>query len=76
MIPGGIIDKRWHSMQALTIRLDDDLHARAKAKVEYELRSLNAVVNRLVEKWVAGEVSLEPPGTGPETEEERLEQKQ
>ena len=61
-------------MQALTIRLDDDLHAKAKAKAEYELRSLNAVVNRLVEKWVAGEVGLEPPETGPGTEEERPDQ--
>jgi predicted transcriptional regulator len=61
-------------MQALTIRLDDDLHAKAKAKAEYELRSLNAVVNRLVEKWVAGEVGLEPPETGPGTKEKRPEQ--
>ena len=59
-------------MQALTIRLDDDLHAKAKAKAKYELRSLNAVVNRLVEKWVAGEVGLEPPRPG--TGEERPDQ--
>lgn len=57
-------------MQALTIRLDDDLHVKAKAKAKHELRSLNLVINRLVEKWVAGEVGLEPPGV----EEERLEQ--
>lgn len=60
-------------MQALTVRLDDEVHARAKAKAEYELRSLNAVINRLVEKWVAGEVGLEPPKTDLRPEEVRTD---
>ena len=57
-------------MQAFTVRLDNDLHAKATDKAKRELRSLNAVIGRLVEKWVAGEVDLEPP----KTEEEQLEQ--
>ncbi len=50
-------------MKAFSVRLDDELHAKAINKAEYELRSLNAVISRLVEKWVAGEVDLEPPQT-------------
>ena len=57
-------------MKQFTIRMKDDLHARAMAKAERELRSLNAIINRLVEKWIAGEVDLEPP----KTEEEQQEQ--
>jgi hypothetical protein len=53
-------------MQAFTIRLSDKLYAKATAKAKHELRSLNAVLNRLVEKWVAGEVDLEPPKTDKE----------
>jgi hypothetical protein len=48
-------------MIRLTVRLRDELHAEATAKGKRELRSLNAVVNRLLEKWIAGEVDLEPP---------------
>ena len=58
-------------MKALSVRLPDELHARAKAKARRELRSLNAVIGRLVEKWVAGRVDLEPP---PEAEGETREQ--
>ena len=50
-------------MKALSIRLDDDLHSKATTKAKRELRSLNAVVGRLIEKWVAGEVDLQPPQT-------------
>jgi hypothetical protein len=46
-----------------TVRLDSEIHARATAKAKRELRTLNAVVGRLLEKWVAGEVDLEPPAT-------------
>ena len=53
----------------LTVRLDLDLHERAMAKAQRELRSLNAIVSRLLEKWLAGEVDLEPP-----KEEEALEE--
>jgi predicted HicB family RNase H-like nuclease len=53
-------------MQAFTVRLSDELHAQASAKAKHELRSLNAVLNRLVEKWVAGEVDLESPRTDKE----------
>ena len=55
-------------MQPFTIRLEDELHAKATAKAKRELRNLDAVVGRLLEKWVAGEVDLKPPtdrgGTG------------
>jgi hypothetical protein len=50
-----------HSMIRLTVRLREKLHAEATAKAKRELRSLSAVVNRLLEKWIAGEVDLEPP---------------
>jgi hypothetical protein len=50
-------------MARFTLRLQDDLHAEARAKAKRELRSLNAVIGRLLEKWVAGEVDLEPPVT-------------
>ncbi|MBU0492533.1 MAG: type II toxin-antitoxin system HicB family antitoxin [Chloroflexi bacterium] len=53
-------------MKAFTVRLDNDLHARAQAKAERELRSLNAIIGRLLDKWVAGEVDLEPPAARPE----------
>jgi len=55
-------------MKRFTVRLPDKLHTEAAEKAKRELRSLNAVVSRLVEKWVAGEVDLEPP--------ERSEQEQ
>ena len=48
-------------MKRVTIRLGNELHAKALAKARRELRSLNAVVGRLIEKWTAGEVDLEPP---------------
>ncbi len=48
-------------MKPFTVRLPDELHAKATAKARRELRSLNAVIGRLVEKWVAGQVDLEPP---------------
>jgi predicted HicB family RNase H-like nuclease len=57
-------------MKRFTVRLDDDLHARATAKAEREVRSLNGVIGRLLEKWVAGEVDLKLP----KTEEEQPEQ--
>ena len=57
-------------MTRVTVRLEDELHKRAKVKAKRELRSLNGVMGRLLEKWVAGEVNLEPP----KIEEESLEQ--
>jgi hypothetical protein len=57
-------------MMRFTVRLTDELHSEAMAKAKREVRSLNGVVSRLLEKWVAGEVDLEPPAT----EEERPEQ--
>ena len=53
-------------MIRLTVRLPEELHARATGKARHELRSLNAIVNRLLEKWIAGEVDLEPPAVQPE----------
>ena len=57
-------------MIRLTVRLREELHARATGKAKRELRSLNAVVNRLLEKWLAGEVDLEPPGNDVEGDQE------
>ncbi len=54
--------------QQFTVRLDTEIKAKATAKAKRELRSLNAVIGRLLEKWVAGEVNLEPPVTEPEGE--------
>ena len=48
-------------MKVFTVRLNDDLHSEAMTKAKRELRSLNAIIGRLVEKWVAGEVDLLPP---------------
>ena len=63
-------DTKGGQMKQFTIRMKDDLHAKATAKAERELRSLNAVMNRLAEKWIAGEVDLKPP----KTEEKQLNQ--
>ena len=49
--------------QQFTVRLDAEIKAKASEKAKRELRSLNAVIGRLLEKWVAGEVDLEPPAT-------------
>ena len=49
--------------QQFTVRLDAEVKDKAAAKAKRELRSLNAVIGRLLEKWVAGEVDLEPPAT-------------
>lgn len=57
----------------LTVRLRHELHGEATAKAKHELRSLNAVVSRLLEKWVAGEVDLEPPAIGQKREREAQE---
>ncbi len=57
-------------MKRFTVRLPDKLHTEAVAKAKRELRSLNAVVSRLVEKWVAGEVDLEPPKRSEQEQEE------
>jgi len=48
-------------MKIFTVRLNDDLHSAAMAKAKRELRSLNAIIGRLIEKWVEGEVDLLPP---------------
>ena len=48
-------------MGQFSVRLDDDLHARVSEKARRELHSLNAIIGRLLEKWLAGEVDLEPP---------------
>ena len=48
-------------MKQFSVRLSDELHAQATTKAKRELRSLNAVIGRLVEKWLAGQVDLEPP---------------
>jgi predicted HicB family RNase H-like nuclease len=48
-------------MKQLSVRLSDELHAEATEKAEKELRSLNAVIVRLIERWVAGQASIEPP---------------
>ena len=57
-------------MTRFTVRLEDDLHAKATKKAEDELRSLNAVIGRLLEKWVAGDVDLKPPATKPKGEDQ------
>ncbi|MBL7063540.1 MAG: ribbon-helix-helix protein, CopG family [Anaerolineae bacterium] len=43
----------------IIIRLPDDLHKAVKDKAERELRPVSAVVRRLLEKWVKGEVDLD-----------------
>lgn len=48
-------------MKSLTVRLPDDLHAEVTTKAEAELRPINAVVRRLLEMWVDGEIMLRPP---------------
>ena len=48
-------------MKQFSVRLSDGLHAQATTKAKRELRSLNGVIGRLVENWLAGQVDLEPP---------------
>ena len=57
-------------MKRFTVRLPDELHVKATEKAKRELRSLNAVISRLVEKWVAGEVDLEPPKRSEQEQED------
>ena len=42
----------------LIVRVPDDLHKEVKEKAEKELRPISAVVRKLLEKWVKGEVDL------------------
>lgn len=58
-------------MKVFTLRLDDNLHNAAVSKAKRELRSLNAVIGRLVEKWIAGEVDLQPPEANKEEQPEQ-----
>lgn len=44
----------------IIVRLPDELHKAVKDKSEKELRPMSAVVRRLLQKWVKGEVDLEP----------------
>ena len=48
-------------MKGITVRVSDELHTAVTQKAETELRPVSAVVIRLLEKWVAGEVTLEAP---------------
>jgi len=57
-------------MKRFTVRLPDKLHAEAVEKAKRELRSLNAIVTRLIEKWVAAEVDLEPPKRSEQQQED------
>jgi len=43
----------------IIIRLPVGLHKAVKDKAEKELRPVSAIVRRLLEKWVKGEVDLE-----------------
>jgi predicted HicB family RNase H-like nuclease len=42
----------------LIVRVPNDLHKEVKEKAEKELRPISAVVRKLLEKWVMGEVDL------------------
>jgi predicted HicB family RNase H-like nuclease len=42
----------------LIVRVPNDLHKEVKEKAEKELRPISAVVRKLLEKWVKGEVDL------------------
>ena len=42
----------------LIVRVPDELHKAVKGKAEKELRPVSAVVRKLLEKWVKGEVDL------------------
>ena len=57
-------------MKRFTVRLPDKLHVKATEKAKRELRSLNAIVARLMEKWVAGEVDLDPPKRSEQEQED------
>lgn len=46
-------------MRQLITRVDDDLHARLKAKAKAEGRSLNALVNEVLQKAAAEELTTE-----------------
>ncbi|MBW3575018.1 MAG: toxin-antitoxin system HicB family antitoxin [Actinobacteria bacterium] len=46
-------------MRQLITRVDDDLHARLKAKAKGEGRSLNALVNEVLQKAAAEELTPE-----------------
>ncbi len=42
----------------LIVRVPDELHKAVKDKAEKELRPISAVIRKLLEKWVKGEVDL------------------
>lgn len=46
---------------AMTTRLARDLLLLCKTMAQAEQRSLNSIVNLLLQRWVAGEIEARPP---------------
>lgn len=61
-------------MKQLSIRLEDELHERVTKRADRELRSVNAIVSRLLELWLADEVDLMAVPTPPKDKQEECEQ--
>jgi hypothetical protein len=45
----------------IMVRMPRELHDAVKDKAEMELRPVAAVVRRLLEKWLRGEIDLDKP---------------
>jgi predicted HicB family RNase H-like nuclease len=49
-----------HTMQKkIIVRMSAELHEAVNGKAEKELRPVSAVVRRLLEKWVKGQIDLD-----------------
>jgi hypothetical protein len=45
--------------KAIIVRMSAELHEAVNEKAENELRPVSAVVRRLLEKWVKGQIDLD-----------------
>ena len=51
-----------HTMQKkIIVRMSTELHEAVNEKAEKELRPVSAIVRRLLEKWLRGEIDLDEP---------------
>jgi predicted HicB family RNase H-like nuclease len=53
--------ERYTMQKKIMVRMPRELHDAVKDKAEMELRPVAAVVRRLLEKWLRGEIDLDKP---------------
>jgi predicted HicB family RNase H-like nuclease len=53
--------ERYTMQKKIMVRMPKELHDAVNAKAERELRPVAAVVRRLLEKWLRGEIDIDEP---------------